>query len=239
MHTLSTLISRTAVLFVLLSIQFAQVEAQTAGRPVSEVTQALMDSVLGVKPPDSAWEGLNLPSARQARIWSSATTLAPVAAGGIVWKLQSRRHIQERDAEGRVVCDYYKDPDRTLPIALVLTGIIIGPSSGYIYGGCSDQGIRGIGLRLIIGGAALGAAGLVANASSGESFDFGNVILAISVGGIGALFVVGYAALDIQHVEDAVRQHNARRASEKAKVSLTPGLITSDQAPGLSLHIAF
>ena len=68
-----------------------------------------------------------------------AGTLAPIAAGVIMWKLQKPQHIQKYNSQGRLYWDYYKDPDRTLPIALIVAGVMIGPSTGYIYGGCPNK----------------------------------------------------------------------------------------------------
>lgn len=88
-------------------------------------------------------------SETKALIWSVSGTLLPIATGlGILFADKGkikRYHGQYTD------WSYRESPDRTLPIVLMISGVMVGPSFGYFYGGEAQRGMTGALLRLVVG----------------------------------------------------------------------------------------
>ncbi len=116
-------------------------------------------------------------------------------------------------------------------VALAIAGILVGPSSGYIFGG-SGAWKRGLIIRTLGAGALAGAAA--------SSFSCG-----FSGGGCDAQNVLGVAGLativisdivDIAHVRRAVRAANARANTVTVMPTWRGG---RHAGPGLEARIAF
>ena len=187
---------------------------------------------------DSSLNMDDLPSPSRAEFWSATTTYAPIVAGVVIWGLQKPKHLVEYDSQGRMISEYDKDPNRTVPVLIIASGILFGPSCGYFYGRCSDRGANGIMLRVIT--VAVTAAAAYAVARSDESYewmDFSNLYDAGIVAGIGAGIIIIEAAYDLAMVKSTVRKHNEKISH--ISITLAPKTFTHDNVPGLEFRVVF
>lgn len=162
---------------------------------------------------DSSSSTLRLPSESKAAYLSLATTLIPFVIGA---KLAN------------------SDDSNPVPGAVIAgTALIIGPSSGYFYGGCSSRGLDGMIVRLMTGA----VAGVVSWKLAGTGSDWlglENTATTVYIGGA----IIGIEALyDLGAVRSTVRKRNASVAS--TTVSLGPGFSLSGDALTLNLTFKF
>lgn len=113
----------------------------------------------------------------------------------------------------------------------VLTGIFLGPSLGYFYGGEAGRGLKGIAIR---GGVATASvligAELGLDIWGGDTGGWG-VVLA------GTVFVVGDAIYDVARVRSTVRKHNEKL--QAGSLGIVPTYSADSDAPGLALQMTF
>jgi hypothetical protein len=179
----------------------------------------------------------DLPSPNKALAWSLGWTLGPIAAGAVIWAAQKPRHLTEYNG-GFLVWDHYEDPDRTLPLVLAATGIMIGPSVGYFYGDCGNRGSAGIAIRGIVAGVTIVAATAVENSYHSSGFmDFSGLEAAITAGVVGCGIVVIDSIYDLCLVKKNVQTQNNRKLA--TRVNLTPGIASDGATPTLNLSVAF
>lgn len=116
----------------------------------------------------------------------------------------------------RVYPGNYRTPDRTLPALLITTGVLLGPSLGYMNSGRAGHGWAMFGLRTgVLLGATAAAFGMCGwDCSSGEAGGATAIALA------GAGLVVGSAIYDIATIRRSVRERN--RARQRVSASLLP-----------------
>jgi hypothetical protein len=169
--------------------------------------------------------------------WSTYTTVGPVLAGIVIWKLQRPKHVYDYDMHGNWVLMYDKDPNRTLPAILICTGVIAGPSSGYFVAGCAGRGVTGILIRSGLAGVTVALAGAVASVRSDEFMDFSGVWEGVTVLALGATAIVFHSAYDLTHVKQVVERHEQQKL--KAVVTVAPQFFGSVGAPGLELKVKF
>lgn len=112
--------------------------------------------------------------------------------------------------------------------ALVITGMIIGPSTGYFYGHCGRRGAQGILIRAITGGV---TAALTVSVADSE---FPEGLMAIAVGGAGICAIIYEDIHDISHVKSEVRKHNDKIRS--MSLHLRPRFFAQSKAFGLELR---
>jgi len=116
---------------------------------------------------------------------------------------------------------------------LVLGGLLLGPSLGYLYGGETGRGLRGIGVRAgVVAVTGLAAAGICSagcNFFEDDNGAFGAAAV-ILLAGIVTTSVL--AIRDVVRVDDAVRARNGRRALD-VRVAYSP----EARAPGILLTL--
>ncbi len=174
-----------------------------------------------VTPLDTLTFQLKSPGGAQAM--SALSTIGPVACGLL------------SATQGE---DNYGTPE----VVLILTGVTVGPSVGYFYGGKTARGFTGIGVRVGIGAlTAIAAAGAAANAAKDDQgFGFPELEAAMSVGIVGAGVIAISAIYDIAAVRSAVEKRNSEliRRSQTS-VRMFPKYFADSGAAGLSLNITF
>ena len=185
---------------------------------------------------DSAFQ---LKSPQKAQAISALSTFGPVATGALWWALDGPDAVRTYDTYGRSPGSYTKDPDRTGPITLIISGVMIGPSVGYFYGNATSRGVEGIAIR---GGVA--AASLIVGNEMGLEIDIFGTGEADDDGWLvvitGVAFVIGHAISDIASVKDHVRERNDELTYEnRSSVTLTPKYFTGSGAAGLQLQVTF
>jgi hypothetical protein len=156
-------------------------------------------------------------------LWS---TLVPVAAGS-AWASNSRMGAAQ--------------------LALIGSGIVIGPSVGYFYGGCSRKGLSGTIKRM-----AVAAFTAVVFESTREKekddirkgwgsidIDWGGIV-GSAVGIIGCSIVAIHAVSDLAGVKNVVEESNQSLACRaRINVSLTPAYFSDSDAAGMQLLVNF
>lgn len=70
-------------------------------------------------------------------------TVTPIASGFIIWALDDPEYEYKFNPITLQFDRYQKNPDHTLPIALILGGVAIGPSLGYFYGAPTLSNLKG------------------------------------------------------------------------------------------------
>jgi hypothetical protein len=179
-------------------------------------------------------------SEKAAKGWSTAGFLAPIGAGIAVWSMQKGK--KESFTTIRWYKDYYGnwqpeeyqsyhniEPDRTLPVTLILSGVIVGPSLGYFYGGCTKKGFISIGKRIGISGGTFLLGYMAFTDVSGDDYTPGLILIS------GGVLTIASAYHDIAVVDDTVRKHNASLAN----ISIAPTYISSSGAPGVEVMVRF
>jgi asparagine N-glycosylation enzyme membrane subunit Stt3 len=133
------------------------------------------------------------------------------------------------------------DGPKTIPAVFILSGVFLGPSAGYFYGGCPERGATGILLR--VGTATL--TGLAAREAarahqSDEFMDFSGLEAALTVGAIGSGIILIESIVDIALVKGVVEKKNIERARQaETNVTLLPAYFADSDAGGLELNITF
>lgn len=124
-------------------------------------------------------------------------------------------------------------------------GIMVGPSLGYFYGGCTGRGLTGTGIRFGVAGlAAALAAAMVAESRKRHStggdggwgyFEVRDEVAPMLV--IGSSIIVIDTIYDIAKVKSTVRKHNEKMQARS--LSIVPTYSPDSDAAGLALQITF
>lgn len=180
-------------------------------------------------------------SETNALIWSVSGTFLPVATGlGILFtdKGKIKRHYNPYTDHWYT---YRESPNPTLPIILMISGVVVGPSFGYFYGGCNNRGVRGILVRVGTGALTLAIGGSIATSHrSDEWMDFSGLVAFIVVCAVGSVVILGEAIIDIVEVSEAVRERNEEsRQKNQTSVTLMPKYFADSGVGGLELRIRF
>jgi len=124
-------------------------------------------------------------------------------------------------------------------IQLIATGVLIGPSLGYFYGGCTVRGITGIGIRVgLVALTAVAADAAARSSSGGSSGSFLEGVGAVlGVALVGSCVITIHAIYDIAKVKSTVRKHN--RQFQERSLSLVPTYFPDLDAAGLALQLTF
>jgi len=174
---------------------------------------------------DAAGERIFKPkSEAKARGLCIIGTLLPVAAGGLIWSLDQPEK------------KYGPSPDRTVPIVLILTGIVTGPSYGYFYAEQPGRGMLSIGIRLGIGTATWWATEVAQRSSetSAKFFDHPKD----KIVALGSLCLLASGIYDIVKVKNAVRKYN-QIIRERRSLILMPKYFSESKAVGLGIEMKF
>ena len=118
-------------------------------------------------------------------------------------------------------------------MVIMATGLVVGPSIGYFYGGCPGRGVAGIGTR--IGLSAATAVGMCIAGSGGDGY--GSLGGVVAVGLAGSCAVALHALIDIGEVKGAVREHNC--AWTQTPIRVVPAYFADSGAGGLQLQLTF
>jgi hypothetical protein len=158
-------------------------------------------ALLGLATPASV---LAEASPRAATAISVASTLAPCALGALLF-------VNDEPEAGW---------------ALTSAGVLLGPATGYLYGGLPGRGLAGIGLRA--GSSLIGLMGVGASLDEYDRSTGGAVLVMIGAAGLAAS-----AGLDL-----AVVGRDVRRRPRGAGVRLVPWR-SPEGAPGFALRARF
>jgi hypothetical protein len=135
----------------------------------------------------------------------------------------------------------------TSQLALISSGLIVGPSIGYFYGGCAKRGIAGALVRFGTGAFALFVINSIEKKDDGEEDSYGmnmDINMGKAVGGVAALLgltvVVIQSIYDISKVGETVEERNDELLTLYGmNVSLSPRYFADSGAGGLELNITF
>lgn len=124
-------------------------------------------------------------------------------------------------------------------IQLIATGVLIGPSLGYFYGGCTVRGIKGIGIRVgLVALTAVAADAAARSSSGGSSGSFLEGVGAVlGVALVGSCVITIHAVYDIAKVKSKVRKHNEKLRARS--LGIVPTYSPNSDAPGLALQLTF
>ncbi len=172
-------------------------------------------------------------SENKALIFSVLGTVAPITVGIVIL-------AEDEPVYGYSPSGFYppkRDPDRTLPLSLIIGGIVAGPSLGYLYGAPKLSNFDGF----LIRGALMTENILVWNSISTDNASdlWGAVIFMQFMATIistGAVVVL--AVKDITQAKEAVREHN-RKLLFKNSWNITPKYFAESQALGLGIEMKF
>lgn len=182
-------------------------------------------------------------SAEKAFRYSFFGTLIPVATGVAWWALDKsgQKTMTYGSGYNGHSYTYTEDPDRTIPIALMLTGVMVGPSLGYYYGGCPKRGTVGLCIRIGTGIGTVFLANSVANAyESDQPLDFSGVIAGLGVIVIGSGVILLETIVDIGNVQGTVDERNYNLSGlDSANVTILPMYFADFQTGGLQLNVTF
>jgi hypothetical protein len=120
---------------------------------------------------------------------------------------------------------------KTVEPEWVLTGIFLGPSLGYFYGGEAGRGLKGIAIRGGVATASVLVGGELGLDVLGPDDEGWLVVLG------GAVFVTGHAIYDIAKVKSTVRKHNEEMQTRS--LSIVPTYSRDWDAAGLALQLTF
>ena len=184
---------------------------------------------------------------RRVRLMSEGTatqlsvfgTLIPIGLGAFIASSRHGREYQHQYSSewygGPRTVTIHEGPDQTVPVLLISSGIIIGPSLGYFYAGRPGRAFAGMGLRTAIGfGALIGA---FATCGWGCGPGEGAYNAAWGIMAVGGAVVLGSAIHDISDADNAVRARNQKR--QNPKLSVIPEYFPGHKAIGLRAKIAF
>ncbi|HEX9917424.1 MAG TPA: hypothetical protein VGB16_06765 [candidate division Zixibacteria bacterium] len=165
--------------------------------------------------------------------YSLLGTFVPIGTGILIWILDEPYYV-EHDRPDRYGGDWLekKDPSRVIPVALIASGLIVGPSMGYFYAGESWRGFKGVAIRLGTGGITVLCMALCYDS------DLDNY--ATLFGGIGFISSIVFlidVIYDIAKVKSTVRKHNL--ALHKTALILAPRYFVDSKACGVGLQIKF
>jgi hypothetical protein len=173
-------------------------------------------------------------SETKALIWSVSGTVVPVAAGLGILFTDKDKIKRSYDPYVDRWYTYRESPDPSLPIVLLCSGIIIGPSLGYFYGDETDYGWKGIAIRSTTSlGALIGAE--MASQETGEVWNSCNVWSGVFFICSGIILV--NSITDIAKVPGSIRHHN--QLIRETSMSLTPKHFADSGTGGLELRVTF
>jgi hypothetical protein len=177
--------------------------------------------------PDTSELEHRLKSESKATVLSLLGTFVPVALGVTVWAVQGPDSVFHYDESGVLKWKRLETPSRAVPVALILTGVVFGPSLGHFYVG----GAGGLPLRLGIGSLSMLAA---AGGSSAAGGGWDGLGVAAGVMAAGFVVIVIDAFYDIARVGGSVREHNEHVMSE---LVITPMYSFETRAAGVQIRL--
>lgn len=181
---------------------------------VATITIAQHTSAQGLKNEELSFQPK---SASKASLYSFLATAVPVTVG--------------------TLSAFDKDLG-TDELILISSGLIVGPSVGYIYAGMNEHGTKGIVYRSVFGAGAVllgNSMGLEIAVFGGDADDEGWP-LAI----FGTAFLIGHAVIDLARVNSLVNKHNYEKyLYNETSVTLYPKYFADSGAGGLELNITF
>jgi len=127
-------------------------------------------------------------------------------------------------------------------IALISAGLVLGPVTGYLSGGATERGWKGLRFRGIVVGATAAAIGGICAIGDCQLFgtDEAAVDSVILVGLLGAATIAVSSVVDIVEVPEHVRRANEARRNEGVTLSLAPVVLpTHGGTIGISGHLRF
>lgn len=179
---------------------------------------------------DSLSAARHLPSPSTAKWVSYGSTLIPIAAGLLI-------NAAQQDGGTSQGGDSESDHHIVSGI-LIGMGLLIGPSAGYVYGGCTRRGARGVLIRGIAGTAAGLTAYTIAESSEDDAFpDMSGLAGTLAMVGLGVGVMAWDAVHDLRSVESTVRAQNSKRLA--TTVSLAPGILPTSGTPVLIVQVRF
>jgi hypothetical protein len=131
---------------------------------------------------------------------------------------------------------------RAIPLTILGTGLVVGPSAGQFYAGSWGKGLVGVGIRVAVVPVGALVGGIMAIAADNEPFNdlaaFGAGMLLVG----GAGYIVG-TVYSMKDTPRAVERANERARKEfEAKLSLSPMLYPTRDGrfvPGLAFNASF
>jgi len=182
-------------------------------------------------------------SPEKAAKYSVIGMLIPIVAGIAWWKIDNpKTKTETRYYDGwSYTSTHTEDPDHAIPAILIFSGIFLGPSAGYFYGGCPGRGVKGVLLRVGTGAlTAVAASAAASSYESDEALDFSGIAAAATVGAIGSGMILIEAIIDIAKVKGAIEKNNIERTRQAGtNVKLLPRYFADSNAGGLELNITF
>jgi hypothetical protein len=174
-------------------------------------------------------------SEKTASTLSALATVTPIFAGLTIIALDHQRANNKSTSNGNYYSNKYK-PDRTLPFVLIVSGVLVGPSAGYIYGGCPVRGIGGIAFRTGI--AAVGAL-TVREIYKSSNIPWSNegVVPMVLISVVGTSSVAISAIYDLAKVKDCVRERNETKAG--STLIIEPRYFAASNAAGIGVRFTF
>lgn len=184
---------------------------------------------------------LRLKSPERAQGLSATSTLAPVAAGILWWVFDEPEEVQDYDHYGRLRGSYTKEPDRTGPAVLIISGIMVGPSVGYIYGDCAERGVRGLMMRTGIAALTMAAGGFAAGRGSDAPMSYDGMAAGLAVAAVGFGMITIHSLYDIGKVRSTVENRNRKLTEQRDQTSVTfaPAYFADSGAAGMQLRVKF
>ncbi|PWB70387.1 hypothetical protein C3F09_09135 [candidate division GN15 bacterium] len=173
-------------------------------------------------------------SEKAATRLSALGTIIPTGLGVIIAATRNGQDVYYVDWSG-YSSFYHDDPDQTAAVVLIGSGLVIGPSLGYLYAGRPGRAFLGMGFRTAVGfGALIGAFATCGwDCGPGEgAYDAAWGIMALGGG-----LVAASAIYDIAKVGSHVRAQN--RKHQSPKLSVLPEYFPGHKAVGLRAKIAF
>lgn len=189
--------------------------------------QRLASGMSPVQQTDSLSAVRGLPSPSKATTLSALSTVIPITAGFAVWVTQE----PERDPGG--YSSGGRDP--VLPLVLIGSGLMLGPSVGYFYGDCAGRGAKGIAFRGLTASVTTMAIVMILESDPDVSYDA--FASASTVGIMGAAYIFSSSFRDLRNVERAVRTQNSKRLA--TTVGLAPGISPTSGTPVVMVQVRF
>ena len=193
---------------------------------------------IGACPDSAPRPGLRLSgleSEGSAFRWALLGTVVPVAAGAAIIALDRPKLTTFQGPNGEVYGGNYREPDRTLPALLIMTGVLFGPSLGYLNSDRAGHGWAMFVLRTgVLFGSSFAAMGICGWDCSPGS---GDAVAGAVIGLAGLGFTLGSAIHDIATVKRSVRETN--RARQRVSAAVLPTYIAATGAPGVAVQVTF
>jgi hypothetical protein len=161
--------------------------------------------------------------AKKAEMISNLGTFVPLTAGIIWWR-------------------FGNDNNNTWTgsVTLGLSGMIIGPSLGYYYGGCSHRGTTGIVVRTITGAITMGTAVAVGNSIESKGMNCPGLSAALGICAVGTIVLFIESLYDVSKVREIVNNSNREKARKaESHIALSPAYFADSNATGLQLQVTF